>query len=115
MMKKASFSLVFLLCGALSSPASAKSQHQEDPAPEISTTINTYDNQMIQAGQIAEASARSRSHRHCWRAVKSAMLEANVLDDRPTTKYAKQAGAELEEKFGFKKLDVSDPYDAPIG
>ncbi len=84
-------------------------------AKKIDTEIRTFDLQMIQAAQIAEANARSRSHRHCWRAVKNAMLEAAVLDDRPTTKYAKQAGDELEQKFGFKKLAINDPFEAPIG
>lgn len=82
---------------------------------EKRTKINTYDNQMILAAQIAESAARKRSHRRCWRAVKTAMLEANVLPDRPTSRYAKEAGDELEQKFGFKKIDITNPFDAPIG
>ena len=116
-------SVLVVLCGAviISSTAAAKSDvksdvpSDSDSALAVGTEVHSYDNQMIQAGQIAEASAHARSHRHCWRAVKDAMVEAAVIDDRPTTKYAKQAAAELEEKYGFKKIDVSDPSDAPVG
>jgi len=119
-MERKFLSILFLLCGTIiaSSAAMAKpldSHFDFGPKSEISTYINSYDNQMIAAAQIAELSAQKRSHRHCWRAVKNAMVEANVLDDRPTTKYAKQAGEELEQKFGFKKIDVTDPFAAPIG
>jgi hypothetical protein len=34
---------------------------------------------------------------------------------RPTTPLAKQAGNELVKNHGFKKLPVSDPYEAPVG
>lgn len=113
-------SVLVFLCGAVvfSSTASAKSAHSDadaDATPAISTDIHSYDSQMIQAAQLAEDNAQQRSHRRCWRAVKTAMLEAKVIDERPTSRYAKQAGEELEQKFGFKKLDVSDPFDAPIG
>jgi hypothetical protein len=112
-MKKV-FSILLLVSGAcaVALPVAAKT---EKKAEAVSTDIHTFDEQMIEAGRIAESNARMRSHRRCWRAVKNAMVEANVLDDRPTTRYAKQAGEELEEKYGFKKIDVSDPFDAPIG
>jgi hypothetical protein len=113
------FSALFFLCGAVaisSIPAASSARARFDFGPsEISTYIHSYDNQMIKAAQIAESNARKRSRRRCWRAVKNAMLEANVLDERPTTRYAKQAGEELEQKFGFKKIEVIDPFDAPIG
>ncbi|HEX5035588.1 MAG TPA: hypothetical protein VFX30_00295 [bacterium] len=111
-MQKKILSALLVLCGAamFSSTAAAKSE----PAA-ISTEIKSYDDQMIQAGEIAELNARAKSRRRCWRAVKDAMIAAQVLDDRPTTKYAKQAGEELEEKFGFKKIDVGNPFEAPIG
>jgi hypothetical protein len=47
--------------------------------------------------------------------VKEALLAAGVIKSRPTTPYAKQAGQELVNNFGFKKLPVNDPYQAPIG
>jgi hypothetical protein len=74
-----------------------------------------YDERMVRAAQIAEARARSRSARLCWRYVKAALYRANLLNYLPTTAYAKHAGDELAYKFGFKRIAVSDPYKAPIG
>jgi hypothetical protein len=85
------------------------------PQQDVAREIRSHDNQMLEAVRIAEANAHKRSRRRCWRAVKNAMLEANVLEERPTTRYAKHAGEELESKFGFKKIDVTDPFDAPVG
>src|SRR5204863_413347 len=48
-------------------------------------------------------------------AVKDALLASGVISSRPTTAYAKQAGQELVSNYGFRKLAVSDPYQAPIG
>ena len=118
-MQKKILSALLVLCGAamFSSTAVAKSSPSDEGSESaaISTEIKSYDDQMIQAGEIAELNARAKSRRHCWRAVKDAMIAAQVLEDRPTTKYAKQAGEELEEKFGFKKIEVGDPFQAPIG
>ena len=47
--------------------------------------------------------------------MKEALLASGVIRSRPTTAYAKQAGQELVNNFGFKELAVSDPYQAPIG
>jgi len=108
--------LAFLGAMILSTAVHAKSSDKnEEAAQPIDTEVRSYDEQMIQAGEIAELNARSKSRRHCWRAVKDAMIAANVLEDRPSTKYAKQAAEELEAKYGFKKLDVGDPFEAPIG
>jgi len=74
-----------------------------------------YDERMIAAADIATSHARKRSHHHCWRAVKDALFEANVISSRPTTRYAWEAGDELEQKFSFKKLDLTDPFEAPLG
>ncbi len=73
----------------------------------------TIDPQMLLATELAISNAYQRSKNRCWRAVKNALLQANVILDRPSTRHAKQAGKELEEKFGFKKLDISDPLEAP--
>lgn len=74
-----------------------------------------YDPKMLAAAEIAESKARSYSVRRCWRYVKNALLEAEVVDHYPGTAYAKYAGAELTSKFGFKKIPVNCPYDAPVG
>lgn len=73
-----------------------------------------YDKRMIRAAQIAQARAHQSSTSRCWRYVKNALLAAEVVSTRPTTTYAKQAGAELQ-KFGFKKTRITDPFAAPIG
>ena len=74
-----------------------------------------YDNRMVNAARIATARANAHSHRRCWAYVKNALVKADVVNSRPTTEYAKQAGAELMRHFGFQKINVSNPFNAPIG
>ena len=74
-----------------------------------------YDQTMLNAARIAAARARARSTSSCWRYVKQALLAAKTIDSYPKTAYAKQAGAELTASYGFKKLKISDPYQAPLG
>ncbi len=74
-----------------------------------------YDSTMLHAAQIAAARAHVHSTSRCWRYVKDALLAANVVPTRPKTEYAKEAGSELQNSFGFKKLAVNDPYRAPLG
>src|SRR5207248_5397367 len=69
----------------------------------------------MRAATIAEERAHAHSHRQCWHYVKEALLAAGVIRSRPTTMYAKQAGQELVSNFGFKRLAVTDPYQAPVG
>jgi hypothetical protein len=73
------------------------------------------DPKLMRAATIAEERAHAHSRRQCWRYVKEALLASEAIGSRPTTAYAKQAGQELVSNFGFKKLAVSDPYQAPIG
>ena len=74
-----------------------------------------YDSRMMRAAEIATARAYGRSHGTCWRYVKNALLDAGVVDTRPTSGYAKQAGDELTSNFGFKKIACMDPVKAPVG
>lgn len=74
-----------------------------------------YDERMIRAAQIAEARAHGHSTRMCWHYVKAALLRANLLSYLPTSAYAKHAGDELIYKFGFRRIAVNNPYEAPIG
>jgi hypothetical protein len=74
-----------------------------------------YDERMIRAAKIAEQRARSHSSRRCWRYVKKALLAAEAVDSYPGTTYAKHAGSELTDHYGFKPIKVSNPYDAPVG
>jgi hypothetical protein len=73
------------------------------------------DPKLMRAATIAEERAHAHSRRQCWAYVKEALLASGVIRSRPTTAYAKQAGQELVNNFGFKELAVSDPYQAPIG
>src|SRR5438045_1387349 len=80
----------------------AKSDRQLDP-------------KLMRAATIAEERAHAHSRRQCWHAVKEALLASGVVDSRPKTVLAKQAAQELVSHYGFKKLPVNDPYQAPIG
>jgi len=73
------------------------------------------DPKLMRAATIAEERAHAHSSRQCWHYVKEALFAAGVIRSRPTTVYAKEAGQELVNNFGFKKLAVNDPYQAPIG
>jgi hypothetical protein len=74
-----------------------------------------YDPRMLRALEIAKRRAKSKMTWHCWAFVKDALLAAEVVPSRPTSVWAKQAGAELSRDFGFKKLWTRDPYAAPVG
>jgi hypothetical protein len=73
------------------------------------------DPKLRRAATIAEERARAHSLSKCWRYVKEALVAAGVVKSRPQTPLAKQAGQELVNNYGFKKLPVSDPYEAPVG
>lgn len=42
-------------------------------------------------------------------------MASGIIDSRPKTVLAKQAAQELVSNYGFKRLSVSDPYQAPVG
>jgi hypothetical protein len=73
------------------------------------------DPKLRRAATIAEERARAHSLSKCWRYVKEALVAAGVVKSRPQTPLAKQAGQELVNNYGFKKLPVTDPYQAPVG
>lgn len=71
---------------------------------------------LVEAAHIAEANARPRSSRYCWRYVKRALVASHAVDSYPDGVSAKYAGTVLTENYGFKKLkDITDPDDAPVG
>jgi hypothetical protein len=74
-----------------------------------------YDQRMVHAAEIAQARAKVHSTSRCWRFVKTALLASKTISSYPKTAYAKQAGAELSTSYGFKKLNVQDPFRAPVG
>src|SRR4030095_5511998 len=73
------------------------------------------DPKLRRAATIAEERARAHSLSKCWHYVKEALVAAGVVKPRPQTTLAKQAGQELVNNYGFKKLPVTDPYQAPVG
>jgi hypothetical protein len=73
------------------------------------------DPKLRRAATIAEERARAHSLSKCWHYVKEALFAAGAVKSRPQTPLAKQAGQELVKNYGFKKLPVSDPYQAPVG
>src|SRR5436309_15306807 len=73
------------------------------------------DPKMRRAATIAEERARAHSLSKCWHFVKEALVAAGAVRSRPQTTLAKQAGQELVNNYGFKRLPVSNPYEAPVG
>ena len=73
------------------------------------------DPKLRRAATIAEERAHAHSLSKCWQFVKNALVAAGVVKSRPETPLAKQAAQELVNNYGFKKLPVSDPYQAPVG
>jgi hypothetical protein len=73
------------------------------------------DPKLRRAATIAEERARAHSLSKCWHYVKEALVAAGVVKSRPQTVLAKQAGQELVNNYGFKKLPETDPYKAPVG
>jgi hypothetical protein len=91
----------------------AAPEHQNQLGPKSAGV--RYDERMIRAAKIAQQRAFKKPTWKCWRYVKDALLAANVVSSRPSTVWAKQAGKELTSRYGFTRLRISDPYDAPVG
>jgi hypothetical protein len=118
------FTLILLGVAATSSAAgdSLLDKSQARPlTPEEQTTFGPkskgvhYDARMIRAAEIARQRAHPHMTWHCWAYVKDALVAANVIQSRPTSAWAREAGAELTRNYGFKKLSTRNPYDAPVG
>ena len=73
------------------------------------------DPRLRRAATIAQERANARSKSRCWQYVKQALFDAGVINSYPKTNYATQAGDELVQNYGFKKLPIHDQYAAPIG
>ncbi len=89
--------------------------------PELQTIFGPrsahirYDARMIAAAEIAAERAHAHSTDRCWHSVKTALVDAQVVPTRPITEYAKEAGDELQTRYGFTKIWVTSPFDAPVG
>jgi hypothetical protein len=73
------------------------------------------DPKLRRAATIAEERANAQSKARCWHYVKHALVAAGVINSYPKTAYAAEAGLELVRDYGFRKLSVRDPYNAPLG
>lgn len=73
------------------------------------------DPRLARAATIAEERAHAHSRSRCWRYVKEALLASGAVDSYPQSALARQAGDELVNRYGFKRLAVRDPYQAPVG
>lgn len=73
------------------------------------------DPKLMRAATIADERAHAHSKSRCWHYVKEALVASGVIDGRPKTALAKQAGDELVRDYGFKKLPIRDPFAAPVG
>ena len=82
------------------------------PAAKVDPRLNP---KLMQAATIAQERAHAHSKSRCWHYVKEALLASGVIEGRPKTALAKQAGDELVRDYGFKKLPIRDPFAAPVG
>ena len=82
------------------------------PAAKVDSRVSP---QLMRAATIAQERAHAHSKSRCWHYVKDALLASGVIDARPKTALAKQAGDELVRDYGFKKLPIRDPFAAPLG
>lgn len=73
------------------------------------------DRRMVHAASIAQERSHAHSKSRCWHYVKEALLASGAISTRPKSTLAKQAGDELVRAYGFKKLPIRDPYQAPVG
>jgi hypothetical protein len=73
------------------------------------------DPSLARAATIAEERAHAHSNMRCWRYVKEALLASGAINSYPQTALARDAGDELVQRYGFQRLAVFDPYQAPIG
>jgi len=82
------------------------------PTAKVDPRVNP---KLMRAATIADERAHAHSKSRCWHYVKEALVASGVVDGRPKTALAKQAGDELVRDYGFKKLPIRDPFAAPIG
>ena len=73
------------------------------------------DPRLRKAATIAQERANARSKSRCWQYVKTALVESGVIDSYPKSNWATQAGEELVQNYGFKKLPIHDQFAAPLG
>ena len=86
------------------------------PVVHADATVDArFDPRLRRAASIAQERANAHTQARCWRYVKEALLQAGAVSSYPQTAYACDAGNELVQKYGFKRLAMRDPYAAPLG
>lgn len=108
----------FVFTSPSGSPASAPlvdASEKRTLAPATLAKLAALNPAMAKAATIAQERANAHSKKRCWRYVKEALVAAGAVDSYPGTALAKQAGDELVSRYGFQKLDVTDPFMAPVG
>src|ERR1041385_377022 len=73
------------------------------------------DPRLRKAATIAQERANARSKSRCWQYVKTALVESGVINSYPKSSWATQAGEELVQNYGFKRLPIHDQFAAPVG
>ncbi len=89
--------------------------HPKKIAHPVAKVDQGIDPKLMKAATIAQERANAHSRSRCWQYVKQALLASGAVSSYPGTAYAKEAGGELVNKYGFKKIAVRDPYKAPVG
>ncbi len=107
----------FYYSGGKGQMASARIiRRYHNPVVHPSATIDPrIDPRLRRAASIAQERANARTKAKCWRYVKEALLAAGAVSSYPKTNYAREAGDELVQRYGFKRLSMRDPYAAPLG
>ena len=82
------------------------------PTAKVDPRVNP---KLMRAATIADERAHAHSKSRCWHYVKEALMASGIIEARPKTALAKQAGDELVRDYGFKKLPIRDPFAAPLG
>lgn len=87
-----------------------------NPFASVKSRLFTHvDPKLLRAATIADERANAHSKSRCWRYVKEALLASGAVTSYPKTEYAREAGNELVSSYGYIRLAVRDPYQAPIG
>ncbi len=103
--------LTFALAHASAHPAKAHSSSFDHGKQSVEVSP-----ELVDAARIAQANAKPRPTKYCWRYVKRALVASNAVDSYPDGVSAKYAGKELIAHHGFQKLnDITKPKDAPVG
>jgi len=115
---------IFLVC--LPAPLFARPNGRPDGGL-MATNVSPYDAQEAPldnrvSSDLRLAAAYCQLHafsvgeqKLCWKRVKEALVQAGAVSSYPASPYAYQAGDELVARYGFRKIDISNPYEAPVG